>query len=370
MIKIFFIPLLLLASFGVTAQSITVQSLLYKLDRFSAPDDLLKISLLSDFPNLKFIDITIEMREKNGSSILTMKAGPYQIKNGINILHSPETTPVLIWGSCLAAQQYMNAHTLPSGDYSIFYKLIDQNNKENISIYSNENLSVIDQNPPHLVFPFDQAEISTLTPKLKWSPPVPNSPDITYSLKLVEIQNGNDKYSAINNNAPIISAKEISGFNMNYPEGIENLKYEHTYAWQVFAFIGNYNIGNTEVWQFTPTQNSPEEKKKKETLEDNDSYWILGNQLDGGNLNVFQNLKISFNNLQGDTILNYEIKSLNNPGSTITNLPILKLKHGLNLLSVDLENYPDLFIKGDEYICQIHLRDERNFVLRFKYYGQ
>lgn len=249
--------------------------------------------------------------------------------------------------------------TLPYGEFIICYFLNDINTSAITGEYCYEK-SVKPMLPPELLQPYDNEEIATRSPLLVWKAPFPVSQALTYALRLTEVQKGQSAAEAIEKNAPIISRQYRDQTQLLYPGDVPALEDGKTYAWRISVSAGDYNLGTTDVWQFTV--------KEEKIRPRNDSYRILDDKPDG-NVYVIKDgiLRVAYDNRYSMDTLNYSIKPLTKATNMrISNLPAQAMSRGMNKMEIDLRNNTAME-EGKKYLFQIHQKNGNDQYLEFIY---
>ena len=186
--------------------------------------------------------------------------------------------------------------------------------------------------PPMLVFPFDGQELSQVNPTLSWIPPVPNAPgDIQYSVKLVEVVQGQTPQEALLKNPARFFEDEIETTTLPYPPSALPLEIDKVYAWQVIAFVGLTKIGITEIWHFKIVELNPEIKE----LISKQDYYDLSQSDFSRTITALKLLKLKYNEGQAKGRLTIDIYDVD--GKNILKKPIVvKNKAGENYHKIDL----------------------------------
>ncbi len=128
------------------------------------------------------------------------------------------------------------------------------------------NFTILYPAAPQLIFPVNNDSIETNVnyPTFQWMPIiVPPAYQITYTLKIVEILQGQIPSQAINANIPLYENNQIQLSTFTYP--IEALPFENgrRYAWQVqvldqYGFPPTQNRGLSEIFTFVKKKEAPQ----------------------------------------------------------------------------------------------------------------
>ena len=120
------------------------------------------------------------------------------------------------------------------------------------------NFTILYPEPPHIIFPQDEDSILATTeyPTFQWTPViVPPAYQVTYTLKICEILEGQTPSQALNANYPHYKNNQLTINVLTYP--IEALPFEpgKKYVWQVqaldqYGFPPAQNQGRSEIFTF------------------------------------------------------------------------------------------------------------------------
>jgi len=111
--------------------------------------------------------------------------------------------------------------------------------------------------PPELIYPIDNEEIFSEYPIFQWIPPnIPAGINIVYTLRIVELMNGQTPDMALASNYPHFEDFNIVDTNFEYPIDALPLEANKTYAWQVQALdyqgrAATKNEGRSIIGLFT-----------------------------------------------------------------------------------------------------------------------
>lgn len=228
-------------------------------------DDLLNFSILSPVEE-KVVDVHISCKRKE-SGEQVFEAFLPTIKINAQLYMVAANTRGLSIKYNNSAALFNNSKVLSSGTYQVCVELIESKAVEKL-ITECEDYKNLPLNPPMLLYPEDKGVINTLQPIFNWIPPTPllNPKNVSYQLKLVQLNGSQNQYEAIASNSAIFATLVQSNTNLLYPYNALPLAYDKHYAWQVEAFEGSVSLGKTEVWQFSIKRDSIEELKEKYRL--------------------------------------------------------------------------------------------------------
>lgn len=124
------------------------------------------------------------------------------------------------------------------------------------------NVNIENPTPLILTHPENESEIEETKPLYSWIPPSPvaSSSNLNYTMRLVELLEGQSKADALSMNRPLIEMSGIERPSLMHPFDLPELEKGKWYAWQVEAFVGNTPIAKSEQWKFKVKK---EEMKKE-----------------------------------------------------------------------------------------------------------
>lgn len=228
------------------------------------------------------------------------------------------------------------------------------------------NFTILYPEPPHLIFPQDEDSILAATeyPTFQWTPVItPPAYQITYSLKICEVFEGQTPSQALNANYPHYTNNQLTINTLTYP--IEALPFEpgKKYVWQIqaldqYGFPPAQNQGKSEIFTFV--------KKKAGIIF---PILILNNPLLQSPINnsIVSSNKPQFNwsysPQQGENI-KYGIKickmnSGQTPAQAINNNPIFASMIGGEYNSFTPQLYIN-FSENRSYVWRIEVLDKIN----------
>lgn len=285
------------------------------------------------------------------SALLQIPAGGYLNKNDI------------LWNDLFAVEDpnfvysLMISSNFQEGAYVYCYKFIDEEARL-INMRCLENYSTR-MSPPELKYPNNQSTIFTTVPQLRWLNPVPVfSSELSYSIKLVKVEEGQGRSDALIKNLPLL---ERSGLKTNfYQYSALDIPLERggTYAWKVVALWNDNYLGETSEWSFKIGRGTEEQEI---TLKE--SYRSLKQKPDGTSYQFSDRMYVRYINKTNADYLEYSIYEKGNPDKVIKRLPKLELKPGLNQLIINLK---PLKISTDvQYVLEVKESHNRFSYLQF-----
>lgn len=126
------------------------------------------------------------------------------------------------------------------------------------------DFTILYPSPPQLISPPDEENIDPLVtyPTFQWTPViVPPAYEIKYTLRIVEILEGQTTLQAISANYPIYENNFIPNSTFIYPIDAPELEPGKNYAWQIqaldqYGFPPSQNNGKSEIFTFSKVGNT------------------------------------------------------------------------------------------------------------------
>lgn len=117
-------------------------------------------------------------------------------------------------------------------------------------------------------------------------------------------------------------------------------------------------MGITDIWTFRMAQPIPDSLRKKYQ-----SYCWVKDDEDGAYCYPTDTLKFVYNNVSADSLLRYHV--INKQGDTLQNLPIFRLKAGINPLKIPMSRFGTVRV-NEIYRIIIIASDNRKYTLAFR----
>jgi len=322
-------------------------------------DGLFKCSIINPGQG-QSVTLSVVVKERSAGTVCIIKTQAFNIMQGANPLPFSAARSASLQFSNNSIGRLSSAnHTFPEGDYEYCYTLT----------YLRSDLLPVEQcfdytlapfAELHLTDPYDKDKICDKRPLLTWQPLLPGIPGSAYQLVLAEIRSGQNATEALNYNLAVINQSNIISPVLPYPSIARELEKGKTYAWQVTAYKDQTILNRSEVWTFTV---DCQDSVKKVT---DDGYRDI-EDLSRGNYYIAAGyLKFALVNPYQGQDLKYTITSLNKPEKKIKHLPKIKIKSGLNQISIDLSQN-NSFDDGSNYILSAWLPNGTVKQLRFLY---
>jgi hypothetical protein len=281
------------------------------------------------------ISVRIELRisdARTNQPILTGISRVFVLSKGAKQIQVGDIMPVAYEYLSQSADRSPNG-LLSAGTYQACYTVIRQSGDVgNLVAEDCLPFNVEPVSPPQLNTPADQSLSESNLPQFSWLPPAPLTifNDLNYDMVIVELRNGQSAAEAIQQNIPVFRSAHNRNMFVNYPVSAVALDTAKRYAWTVTANNGNQFAAQTDIWTFRVK--GVEAVKKQITQ---DAFIQLRKELDGTVFTAKGSLSCSYNNLAGDTTVQYKVISLDER-NTVVQSGSLSLKPGENQLRVML----------------------------------
>ena len=219
-------------------------------------NDLLSCTIIngSNKTPLVYLNCTVINNKK---VVLRAQSNVFTLNKGSNILTRADVDNKLVPIKTLFAdakfRALMDKTAMPSGgEYEVKLDLVEKTENAVLS-YTQNMRNVNPLSPFRLITPFDGSITETMQPIFTWTRPM-GLEGQTYSIKVVEVYNGQTIGQALRSNPSLMKQEDLS-FNMyQTPNNGEYLQACKKYAWQVEVVEKNEGRKNTtnisEVWSF------------------------------------------------------------------------------------------------------------------------
>lgn len=293
--------------------------------------------------------------EKTNQPVLTASTIPFMLGKGAKQMQAKDLSPIQYTynGPASNADRDPNG-LLPAGTYQACYTVLNTEKGTPPLVENCIQVNVDPLSPPLLNTPADEGSLYTAYPQFTWLPPTPIGlfNDLSYDLILVEVQAGQGKADAIQQNIPVYSAGFVKNLYVNYPSSYRALDTSRLYAWRIVALNNGQPAAMSDVWTFRVTTPAKPSLKIK-----NSAYVSLKRGLDPAIASAGTTLKLSYDNDAADTVATYMITNLQDPGNPILQRGQLSLRRGNNLLEVVL---PATAGYAEDKVYQFQLINGRN----------
>jgi hypothetical protein len=272
--------------------------------------------------------------EKTNQPVLTGTTLPFVLDKGARQIQAKDLGPIEYTynGPAVLADRDANG-LLPIGNYQACYSVFTTTKSATL-VENCIQLAVDPLSPPLLNTPADEGKIFTDYPQFTWLPPTPLGifSDLSYDLVLVEVLSGQGKADAIQQNIPIYSGGFIRNLYLNYPSSYRSLDTAHLYAWRIVAMNNGLPAAMSDIWTFRV---APPPRLSAKTQ--SNAYFELKRGLDPSAVSSGSTLKITYDNIPADTVVNYTITNLDDPGNPVVQSGLVRLDKGHNFLNILLK---------------------------------
>lgn len=332
-----------------------VKSQLWTMSLVNTSNEVLNIKL-----DMTLTDVS------NGQAVLSGSSNIFILPAGAKQIQVSDIVPIQY--NVLNSTYNVNNNPegfLPVGLFNVCFSIL-RRNSEVLSKISEEceTIEVEPASPPFLTSPDDQVEIDQNRPLFTWLPPSPAFlfNNLSYELKLVEVNTNQNASDAIQNNYPILNQGYISSCTFQYPFSIQSLDTSKLYAWQVKALNNMQAVSNSEIFTFKL-------KKQVDTIVRESNVYV---KLKGLN-------EVPFTVCNG--VLRYEyVNSYNNPSLQLELTDVTSkinqkvplgetqqiLSYGQNFLRLDLSGNSTL-INNHIYQLEVNATKGEKLAIKFIY---
>ncbi|MEM9919107.1 MAG: hypothetical protein AAF990_13480 [Bacteroidota bacterium] len=326
-------------------------------------DQLLQFQLINTTNETIKGVVQIQVEDNYSNAVLQVSSLPMELTAGASVNHRQ-----VQWEGGIRLEENQLARWLaqsgglPNGQYIYCYRFLDAASGRTMGNFCQENAS-IEFRLPELIYPFDRAELQDLFPVLSWRPPIPlRGNALTYHLRLVALEEGQNPLLGINSNLPLVDKQHLRSLSFPYPPTAIPLQENIQYAWQITAFWEHIEVGRTDVWTFSiqPPKAADEPPPKEE------SYRLVKRKLEGRNYFFTDKIYFAYDNRAYDQKLDYQIYLKNDKSQKIDALPSFELSPGMNYLTLAVRKKMDLQ-RGAQYVLMIKDKYQRNHYLEFTY---
>jgi hypothetical protein len=108
----------------------------------------------------------------------------------------------------------------------------------------------------HLMDPEDGAKLTESHPVLSWTVSYPFAGELSYRLRVAELQPGQSAATAMQRNNPVWQESGLRGLSAPYPVSARPLELWQPYVWTVDAYFRGLLLGGSEVWKFVLVDDS------------------------------------------------------------------------------------------------------------------
>jgi hypothetical protein len=176
----------------------------------------------------------------------------------------------------------------------------------------------------------------------------------------VEVTAGQTPAAAMERNRPLLSRQYRDLTQLLYPPDASDLEAGKTYAWQITALSGDYNLGTTEIWTFSTAA--------RDRIPDEEESYRFALEAPDGTLYLAQKgvLRFAYVNRAEAKTLDYFIQSLSTTDKTGIKPRQIDLRPGINKMDINLSAEASL-TAGQKYQLVIRQQNGNNQYLDFIY---
>lgn len=333
-------------------------------------DDLWQITLVQQAitPQETWLSVSLSVYDENAGRILNSTTKKFQFgkSNVINInktnLTNYEPLKTTYYQRNFKNELAKQGGIFPSGNYKVEVVCNYEGSgfTEPLGKFSyNINAALV--MPIQLVSVFNKDTIEVENPLFNWIPPYPiPQGNITYEIVLNEIEPNETKYTALNNDMPLVKSTINNQNTFIYTPGSPKLQSGNNYAWQVNMFVdGKFYVGS-DTWEFVYRVLDSVEYEPEQ-------YYVMQEKIPNNCVYIDSNLlPISF--IEDYYVLDsiIQINLYDSSGVKIadeTSIPI-SYKTGSNFTFVSF--CPDLFaLSNGRFLLEVILVNNRKYYIRF-----
>lgn len=339
-------------------------------------DDVWRVILINSKPQAIDVQLEITVEDAQHQLVFSATSPIFNLRQGSNRPVFNTASAKTQYGGGSATKVLRNTGRFPYGNYIVCYRVNDAENSAMLGEFCHEE-TIKPFSPPELISPYNTEEITTTLPILTWKPPFPpGATPFEYTLRLVEVKEKQDAIEALETNAPLVNRRGIFSTNLPYPGDAPKLEMGKTYAWQVSAKSGDFDLGVTEVWVFQVAELAfmpPPEGAYK-------SYRELKLTPDGSFNPIKQKLRFVYNNrfaapnleCEGATPptalerVYWKIYPVGKPANPISITSSIVLVTGINKLALNLQGVTGIN-NGENYIMVLRDPVGKEYYLEFTY---
>ncbi len=336
-------------------------------------DDLWNITIVSTNPNLAdaWVNVSVTVYDEQVAKIVTSTTKKFQFINTVININKANLRPYQPITVNYAQRSFKNelekqGGIFPSGSYKVEVSCNSVGNGEYTEplgkyVY-NINAELI--MPIQLVSVYNNDTIEQANPMFNWIPPYPlPAGNITYEIKLTEIEPNETALSAMQRNQPQLRADFVNQNSFFYTTGSPQLIKGKEYAWQVIAYTENGNFySGSETWRFVYDYG-------EDSLNiDPPFYFLMDRELSSSIVYIDSNLlplKFPDEYIRLDSIVSITITNDND--EIVGDEADIPLAYGNGSNYTYINMCPDEFeLENGLYILEIVLVNQQKYYLRFR----
>ena len=212
-------------------------------------EDLWRVRLHNNSSEVYSVYLFVTIELVGAGLLMDATTAVFLLPPGVMILSSAELSPISteFYDSNFQSSVSMMGQ-FPDGTYIItIYVYEDGGGLIGAGSFIQD---VKNHSSPGLQYPPDNSEITEPLPIFIWFPSYPPG-TADYTIRIVEIMDGQSPQSAISANPAWFLAEDILFEEIIYPVYAESFESGSIYAWQVEGFYEGNSIGKSEVWTFS-----------------------------------------------------------------------------------------------------------------------
>jgi hypothetical protein len=310
------------------------------------------------------LEVTLTLEDQFGQVVFTAQSMPIELNFGINnIALIGNRLRNLNFGDLPSAHYFKTTRRLMNGSYLLCIEGLANNLKTKLTKPYQKcfPINIVRPSTLNLLQPIDEDKLCIKPNLLQWLPVFPVVNGATYEVKLVEIKDGQNAESAIVQNIPLFLRNNIPSTRTTINETEVSFVKGKSYAWQVYSTLNSTLIASSEIWSFHLT--CPDSTKEEVF-----NHYILLSSITN---NVYSTTKegkvgVSFFNPYSEQKLSYSLKSVSDPSHKLSQLPVFKIKTGLNKLVFDFKEIKGA-MPGQVYDLELYSVAEQTLKLRIQF---
>lgn len=307
---------------------------------------------------------TVLTEISTGQPVLSATTGLIIIPTGTKQLSASNIGPVQY--TITSSNYRINpgpAGLLPVGFFNACYTFITDGGKT--VAQDCQQLNIQPLSPLLLNLPSNSSVVETGYLTFNWIPfsSAQFFTNLTYAMKLVEVYPMQTVADAIQKNAPLYTARNLTAPHLFYGPGLPVMENKKQYAWQITAVNNVTEITKSEAWGFSIGEKPQDGMGKSDPV-----YVKLKKESEGGSFSVlYGNLRFEYFNESSDTTWNVLLTdiSTNKPRKIhLAALDTLKMQRGENLINIPGKTVPGL---QDKHIYLLHVTNSRKEIWQLKF---
>jgi hypothetical protein len=134
---------------------------------------------------------------------------------------------------------------------------------------------------------------------------------------------------------------------VNYPSSFHALDTGKTYAWRITALNSRQPVAASDIWTFRISMPRPIHKPGQP-----DPWVALKRGLEPAVASAKETLNISYENMAADSLVQYTITGIDDPGNPVVQQGRITLHYGPNLLQLALQRNAG-YLAGKTYLFRL-----------------